>query len=136
MRWCGNGPNAASVSVNKEKQAQERTAFRQNSNLLITYIFFYIRKRSVEGFGRGHQDGFLQKDAFSTGGEATRPPLVSTNKNCISQSFPWRAEVSKASNFVHTSEAIHPFAHNWIVHISLHYVMAYSKERASENKTI
>lgn len=89
MCWCGNGANAARVSADEENPAQEGTVFRQNSNLLITYLFFTFVRGALEGFGRGHPDGFLQKDALSTGGDATLPPLVSTNKNCISQiSFP------------------------------------------------
>lgn len=109
------------TSMSMEKQNTERTKCRQNSNLLITYLFFtFVREECGGGWQRLPGWLPLERGLLYGGGNTTLFfPLTLTNKNCISQSFPWRGEVNKASYFVHMSETFNPFAHIRIIHISL-----------------
>lgn len=118
MCYCGHRPNTNKY-VNG-KTDMERTKCRQNSNLLITYLFFtFVREECGGGWQRLPRWLPLERGLLYGGGNTTLFPLFLTNKNCISQSFPWRGEVNKASYFVHTSETFNPFAHIRIIHISL-----------------
>ena len=101
---------------------------RQNSNLLITYLFFTF-VRGVWRGGWGRQVGFLAKTGCLSGGAQETPPLnfgisYSFNnrqkKTAFHRVFPWRVEASKASCFVNISETFNHRTQRSAASINLH----------------